>query len=87
MTCPFGLTARSEFERPVNARFVVVALVELALTVVKFVIVELAATSIPTVVVGVRYPLTKFQVLPKLLAAAKDNVFAENVSPPPIVVP
>ena len=42
-----------------KARFVVVAEVVVELIVVKLVIVEEALINMPTVVVGVRYPLVK----------------------------
>ena len=54
-----GLTARSDFERPVKARFVVVAEVDVEFTVVRFVMVEEADTKMPTVVVGAKYPFVK----------------------------
>jgi energy-converting hydrogenase Eha subunit C len=51
--------------RFVAERFVDVALVEVAFTVLRAVIVELAETMIPMVVVGARYPFTMFQSFPK----------------------
>ena len=58
-TWPVGLTARREFERPVKARLVVVAEVEVELIVVRLVIVEEALRTMPTVEVGVRKPFVR----------------------------
>ena len=44
--------------------FVEVLFVDVALIVVRAVIVELAETITPTVVVGARYPFTRFQSFP-----------------------
>ena len=55
MTWPVEFTAKREEVRPVKARFVVVALVVVAFTVTRFVIVEVELfMSIALEVVGVR---------------------------------
>jgi len=56
-TAPAALVARSDDERPVIAKRVVVAFVEVLLMMERLKMVLEAFTRMPRVVVGARYPL------------------------------
>ena len=60
-TCPEAFTERSDEERPVSARLVVVALVVVLLMTEREPIVEEDDTSMPSVVVGRSEPATILQ--------------------------
>ena len=74
-------------EEPLTKRFVELAVPNIVSPWVPFPIVEEAETMMPTVVVGARYPFTRFQVFPKLFEERSERVFPVNESPAPIVVP